>query len=188
MNKDKRIFRSPKVFVFVVFGFLSGCGGPYADLEGSFKVDKTASAPTIPVKEVAMVSTHEVGAHSYHGVLTVKLTPRTIELEPQFPFNLLQKPLSIEAEKIAGCSKTCFGDGPWDADVLVASTGTEISFEGSKEVIEWCWSNQIPMISGNDRNQWLYSGTPLQGRSAYSEQLSSRELYDAQTKQSCLGY
>ena len=167
---------------------LSACGGPYADLEGSFRVAHPASAPAISVKHVVLTSTRATGAHSFDNVLEVKLLPASVELNPTFPFSTTMGTVAIQAHQIAGCSKSCFGDGVWEANLLIFTTGTEISFRNSKEVVDWCWANKIPMISSNDRRQWLYKGANLPDRSKFIEQLSSRELYDAQAKQSCLGY
>ncbi|WP_143171825.1 hypothetical protein [Rhizobacter sp. OV335] len=167
---------------------VSACSGPYADLEGSFKASQPASAPAVSVEQVVLVSTHEVGAHRYDDVLAVKLLPTAIAIEPSFPWSIGMSPVSIAVDEVAGCSRSCFGDGVWDAELLVARTGTQISLRNSKELIEWCWSNRIPMISGNDRRQWLYKGASLPDRSEFSEQLASRKNYDAQAKQSCLGY
>jgi len=167
---------------------LAACDGPYRDLEASFRSPQAAPAPQIPVDHIVLTSTKHVGAHSFNGVMSVKFPPAAVELEPTFPFGLGMSTVLIPAEMIAGCSKTCFGDGVWDADLLIASTGTEISFRNTKQVVEWCWSNRIPMISGKDRREWLYGGGKLPNRSKFAEQLSSRELYDRQAKQSCLGY
>lgn len=167
---------------------LVGCDGPYGDLEKSFRSPQAASAPSLPLGRVVLTSTKHVGASSFDEVLLVKLLPVAIELEPRGPFSIGMSTVQISAETVAGCSQTCFGDGNWDADLLIASTGTEISFRNTKPIVEWCWSNRIPMISGKDKRAWLYAGGELPDRSKFAEQLSSRELYDKQARQSCLGY
>ena len=167
---------------------LTACDGPYRDLEASFRSPQAASAPSIPIDQVVLTSTKHVGAHRFNGVLSVKLPSAAVELEPTLPFGLGMSTVTIPADMIAGCSMTCFGDGVWDADLLIASTGTEISFRNSRQVVEWCWSNRIPMISGKHKREWLYGGGKIPDRSTFAEQLSSRELYDGQAKQSCLGF
>jgi hypothetical protein len=166
----------------------TACHGPYDDLEKSFKASQSTSASPVPVDRVVLTSNRYRGAYSYDKALTVQLSSSTVELKPAFPFSVAMKDIAIPADAISGCSKTCFGDGVWDADFLLSSAGTEISFRSSRQVVDWCWANKIPMISGKDRRQWLYSGASLPDRSKFSEQLSSRESYDKQAKMSCLGY
>jgi hypothetical protein len=83
---------------------------------------------------------------------------------------------------------SCWGSGDWDAEILVGRTTTEIELRQSREVLGWCWDNHLPMVSGKDRRAWVYNGVPLPERGSYGEQLASKELYDRQAKQSCLGY
>jgi hypothetical protein len=137
---------------------------------------------------VVFTSQRHAGAHTFNRALKVRLLPTEIELEPVFPFTLGMKPVRIPAQAVGGCSRTCFGDGVWDADILLPTTGTELSIPSSFAVVDWCWNNQLPMVSGKDRRDWMYNRTPLPDRSKYVDQLSSREKYDRQGKQSCLGY
>lgn len=172
----------------VILGFLLSSGGPYSELEVTFLARQPASAPSVSVDHVVMTSTKKTGAYSYSGVLAIKLLPGVLEIDPKFPFSAGMKDVAIRTDQVAGCSKTCFGPEVWDANVLISTTGTEISFRNSQEIIDWCWTNKIPMISAKDKRQWLYSGANLPDRTQFSEQLSSRELYDQQSRQSCMGY
>jgi len=175
---------------------LAACSGGYGDLEQSFSVAKpAASTPSalapekpIAVEKVILVSTKGGGADNFNNVLAIKLTANAVEIEPKLPLSLWMNNLSIPAEAISGCSKTCFGTGVWDADILVERTGVELSFPSSDQIVEWCWANKIPMIPAKARRQWLYANASLPSRSEFSEQLSSRERFDQQARQSCLGY
>lgn len=171
-----------------ILGLLLSSGGPYSELEATFLARQPAPAPSVSVDHVVLVSTKKTGSFSYNGVLAIKLLPDVLEIDPKFPFSAGMKDVAIRANQVAGCSKTCFGTGVWDANVLISATGTEISFRNSQEIVDWCWTNKIPMISAKDKRQWLYSGANLPDRTLYSEQLSSRELFDQQSKQSCMGY
>src|SRR5262245_11186340 len=105
----------------------TACGGPYGDLEAAFRASEASAGRASPSPRVVLVSTKHRGAHSFNGVLALKLLPSAAELEPSFPVSLIMETVRIPVEKISGCSKTCFGPGTWDANLLVAGTGTEIS-------------------------------------------------------------
>ena len=167
---------------------MTGCHGPYDDLEGAFKASQPLSGRVIPVDSVVLLSPKHNGAYNYNGVLNVRLLPSRLEIEPSGPVRIFQANLDIPADAVSGCSRTCFGAGMWDANILISKTSTQIDFRNSSQVIDWCWANKIPMISGKDRRQWLYSGAALPDHSTFSEQLASRDKYDAQAKRSCLGY
>ena len=58
----------------------------------------------------------------------------------------------------------------------------------STELLDWCWANKRPMFPAKVRRDWQYNGAALPQPGAFEEQLSSRDRYDEQKKQSCLGY
>lgn len=165
---------------------LPACNDPYNDLEASFKTEHTTSVAGTHVTNVRLTSTSKPSEVIKEG-LSITLLPASIEIDPEFPYTVALKPLAIRADQIAGCSMTCSGDGSY-ADLLISSTGTEISFRKMAAVIDWCWDNKIPIISSKDRREWLYAAGTLPNRSKFLEQLSSRGLYLYQAQQSCLGY
>jgi len=179
----------PRFLIFALLPLLASCEGPYIDLQSAFPSAAAASAPSLPPARLLLVSNKHKGAFTYgEGMVTVKLLPTGIEMIPAFPFSLAVSAIFIPSARIDGCSRTCFGDGVWDANLLVAATGTEISLPRSQEVVEWCWDRKIPMIPAGDRRAWLYSGAKLPDRSKFSEQLASRQKFDYQARQSCLGF
>lgn len=166
---------------------LVGCKGPYEDLESSFKSDRSLSESTIPVKTVTFTSTKRTRFVRQDNEIRVKLSSDAIAFELPSVFGLSTRRLRIPATAVSACSKTCYGDGSWDADLLIESPGTEISFSSAKDILDWCWSNRIPMASASSRGQWLYNHAKLPAKNAYSEQLASRDRYDKQMEMSCMG-
>lgn len=170
---------------------LAACEGPYSDLQSAFPAaaSASASAPALPPARLLLVSTKHRGAFTYgEGIVAIKLLPDGVEMVPNFPFSVAMAPVFLPTASVAGCSRTCFGDGVWDLNLLIPATGTEISLPQSRAAMEWCWAKQIPMIPAADRRAWLYSGAPLPEKSKFAEQLASREKFDHQAKQSCLGF
>lgn len=162
---------------------LAGCTREYSDLEKTFASAKQSEAPSISADTVEFVSVYRRGGiFTFKHDVTIRLSKNSIQIEPPFPW----KTVTIPSESVSGCSKTC-GLG-WEANILVAITGTEISVPESNEIIEWCWKNHLPMVSGRDRREWLYHRVTLPLASTYKQQLASRELYDRQAKSSCVGY
>jgi len=164
-----------------------GCAGPYSDLEASFKSDKNVVAQRISSKSMFLASTSKRSAN-YQGTVSIKLSPDWIEIEQDHPLGFFSHRLLIPKGAVLACSKTCFGDTNWEANLLIVRTGTQISVPNGGELMEWCWNNRIPMVSGNDRRQWLYNNKVLSVGQKYPEQFASREKYEMQKKMSCLGY
>jgi|SRR5882672_1534404 len=179
----------PRLVLLSLLLLLAACEGPYADLQSAFPAAAPASAPSLPPAQLLLVSTKHEGAFTYgEGVVAVRLLSNGVEMIPAFPFSLAMESVFIPIASIDGCSRTCFGDGVWNANLLVAVTGTEISLPQSRAAVEWCWTRQIPMISSADRRAWLYTGASLPDRGKFAEQLASRDKFDLQAKQSCLGF
>jgi hypothetical protein len=160
-----------------------GCSrGPYADLERAFEAEKQKAAKSVRVAAVVLVSPRHKGADNYKNMMDVSLSDAGIAISPKSPF---MKPVLIPVSAIVGCSKKCFGESQWDADIMIGSPPVEVSFESSVEMIEWCWKNRVPVISTQHRQDWMYRGKPLvQSR----EHLMSRGRYDEALRQRCLGY
>ena len=167
-----------------------GCGlapgsGPYGDLVSTFGSGPKLSSKPIPSRTIVLVSPHHRGAFNYRDIVDIRLSSKVIEFDPSFP---MMRRVQIPIDKITGCSMTCFGSSNWDADLLIAETGTEISIEKSKEIFDWCWEHRIPMVSAKDENAWMYSHAKLPDKSSYAKQLSSYEEWEHQRKQACCGY
>ena len=127
--------------------------GPYKDLEAAFPGDSSSASKSAVATNVVLTSNKHLGAFSYTRIMRVGLSDDFLEIDPQFPLSYALRKVQIPKDSISGCSKTC--GGRWSADLLIESTGTEISIDGSQETLEWCWNQQIPMISGKDRRECL---------------------------------
>jgi hypothetical protein len=98
------------------------------------------------------------------------------------------KRLSIPVSEIAACAMTCYGLADQHVDLLIPKTGSDLEIPSSKAILDWCWTNRKPMISGADKRAWHYSGAALPPTSRYQEQFASRPAFDEQAKLSCQGY
>lgn len=176
------------LFAVMIVVQLAGCKGPYEDLESSFKNDRSSSGSAIRVKTVVFTSTKRTRFIRQDNEILVKLSSDAVAFESPSVFGLSTGKLRIPATAVSACSKTCYGDGSWDADLLIENPGTEISLSSAKDILDWCWSNRIPMASASSRSQWLYNQAKLPAKDAYSEQLASRDRYDKQIEMSCMGH
>lgn len=176
------------IVIVAVVPFEGCAAGPYHDLEVAFRTRAASTAPKIEAARVVLGSTKREGASSYGpSVLAVGLPSGAVEIRPTFPASLGMDNLRIPSEAISGCAKTCYGTSSWTADLLIQRADTEISFERSPDVIEWCWKNRIPVISSTDHRNWLYRHSPLPERSQLIPQLASREQFERQINMSCAG-
>ena len=100
----------------------------------------------------------------------------------------LVKTLVISSSDVFGCTMVCFGGEKWDVDLLIPKIGTNIAFEHSKDIYEWCWDNKLPMVSGDVTRKWLYLKAPLPPQTSFQNVLASRSAYDKQAKLACNGY
>ena len=172
-------------FVFVCGFALLGCAPSYSDLEDTFPAKNKMATPALDQRSMVVTSQRHDGAESYRDLVTIRLSVESIEIENAAPF---RKPIQVPTEEIAGCSMTCFGVQDQHVNLLVPRTGSDLMIPRSEALLEWCWTTRRPMISGDARRKWQYSGVALPKAETYSQQLESRMLYDAQTKQSCLGF
>jgi hypothetical protein len=165
---------------------LTGCSGPYDDLGQNFAVHTEPKGANTEVRRVVLVSTRHHGAFSYDRVMAVSITSNTVEIRPRFPFSLFQKGIDLPASQVSGCAMTCFGVQDKHVDLLFESHGADISFDAPSKFIDWCWRNNLPMFSGANKRDWLYSGKSLPTKAGYVQ--VSRENYENQAQQACLGY
>ena len=98
------------------------------------------------------------------------------------------KPLFLPIDAIAGCSMTCFGTEDQHVDLIVPSTGSEISIPAVRLLRDWCWNSRKPMISGALLSEWKYSGATLPPPAELGQFPDSRDACDKRAYQTCLGY
>jgi len=165
--------------------FLIGCSGAYGDLEEKYPANEIVDSEIVEMKSIILTSkVHKGdGAHSINGLSKVKINSEFMEIEINIPW--YQK-IQIPVEEISGCGKTCFGSDAWDADILLGELGTEISFRNSKQVLEWCWEQGLPMITSKNKRDWMYNDKTLPSKEGYQQ--VSKEEYTRQTKRRCAGY
>jgi hypothetical protein len=173
-----------KVTLLIVF-LLSGCSKSYSDLESAFEVEKLTVSPSLEAHTITITSLQHKGAESYYDIATIYTHPNSIDIKIDAPFT---KPISIPSNEIAGCSMTCFGTDDQHVDLLIPKTGSDVMIPSSKKLLDWCWDNKRPMLPSSARRDWQYNGIPLPSPKNFQAQLESRELFDKQTVQSCLGY
>jgi len=163
---------------------LSACSAQYDDLAAAFPATKPSAGTALPVDSISVSSRRHRGIMTYRGVVTVRVSAESVDVNVRFPF---AKPLSIPQREIAACAMTCFGISNPNVDLIIPKTDTDLQVPG-RTLLEWCWSNRKPMLSGEAKRAWNYSGAPLPSAGSYAEQLASRQAYDHQTQMSCLGY
>jgi hypothetical protein len=165
---------------------LSGCGKSYSDLQSAFHVERIDDGRQLTTKSLVLLSQEQGrGAESYNGVASISLSKDSIGVDLSVPFT---DAIAIPADAIAGCSMTCFGVGDQHVDLLIPQAGIDMMIPSSKELVDWCWASKKPMFAASARRDWQYKRIPLPPASRFVEQLSSRDLYDKQKLQSCLGY
>jgi len=175
-----------KIIVVLVTAFtLSGCSESYKDLEAAYGTEKASSGNLLPAKEITITSQKHRGATTYQGTVAIRASKGSIDIDFGAPFT---KPISVPSSDIEGCSMTCFGMSDQRVDLLIPRTGTDLMVPNAELLREWCWSNGKPMISSEARRAWQYSGTALPPPESYRDQLASRDLFNRQTKLSCMGY
>jgi hypothetical protein len=164
---------------------LAGCSSSYSDLEEAFPAPAPSNAPALDTKSIVLTSRTRRGAESYDGLVTIRLSTNAVMIENAVPFN---GSIEVPVDEITGCSMTCFGTADQHIDLIIARTGTTLMIPRSKALMEWCWNARRPMISGKSKREWEYKGVALPGIDSYAEQLNSRQAYDEQAVQSCLGF
>ena len=173
--------------VFVsMLALLSGCSEIYGDLEFAYSNN---SAPKnlvkLAIQTFSVSSRNRTGIETYRGIASISLSSEGISLDPGAPFT---NRVFIPAKEIAGCAMTCFGTDDQRIDFLLPNTGTDLMVKSSEILLSWCWENKKPMFSGKTKRGWLYDNEQLPPASEFQAQFNSREVFDKQKVQSCLGY
>ena len=164
---------------------LLGCSPSYSDLEDAFAAKNMVTTPALEQRSMVITSQKHRGAESYRDLVTIRLSVDSVDIENSTPF---AKAIKVPTEEIAGCSMTCFGVDDQHINLLIPRTGSDLMIPRSEALLDWCWSTRRPMISGGARRNWQYHGVALPKAETFADPLNSRELYDAQVTQSCLGF
>jgi hypothetical protein len=164
---------------------LAGCTGPYDDLATDFTAVGDPTGVQIKGDRVVMSSRKHRGAYTF-GSVRVFLTDAAVEIGPTTVARPLLANLRLPAASVSGCSMTCFGGHDRRASLVFEQKGAAVSFDAASEIVEWCWQNGVPMLSGAAKRGWLYQGLPLPSRAGYVR--PSREDYARQAERACMGY
>jgi len=65
-----------------------------------------------------------------------------------------------------------------DFVLVLDEARTPIRIADAQKLIEWCWFNELPMLTSNARRDWLYNGAMLPGKEELADSMVSREAYD----------
>ena len=172
-----------KILIIILAFTLVACNEPYSELEKKYPANDKSESKAIESKTIVLTSQNYRPAYNYNGIANVKLDDGFIEIEVSI---FLLEPVHIPKQAITGCKKTCFGKSKWNADILLGDDGIEVSFDLSSEVIDWCYDNDLPVITGKQKRDWMYNKKPLPSFNSYVQ--VDREEYDQQIHSSCMGY
>ena len=169
--------------LFAVLALILGCSKSLSSVEDVFGTDQPISQPAIPVKSISFTGQTKGDFTVFQNGAKIHVGKNSIGIK--LP---LGKTLIIPSTDVFGCTMVCFGGEKWNVDLLIPKIGTNISFEHSKDVYEWCWDNKLPMVSGDVTRKWLYLKAPLPAKESFHQVLASRAAYDKQAKLACNGY
>jgi len=164
---------------------LVACSKSYNELDSMYGQDQVSDTKPIPTKSIDIMSRQHVGVTNIRGTAKVRLPAGRIEITTGIPF---ARSLSIPSSDIKYCGMTCFGKGDSRVDLLIPKSGTTITIQNKNEMLDWCWQNKKAIISGEDQRNWEYKHLPLPPQIKYTAQLNSRNSFDEQALQSCMGY
>ena len=117
---------------------------------------------------------------------SVSVSKTSVTFEPADPRSAQLLAFEVPANAIHSCSYQC-GSGN-DFVLILEAANTQIRIEDAYELIEWCWFNQLPMLSSNARRDWLHNGAALPSEETLAKSLVNREAYDEKAKRACQGY
>ena len=164
---------------------LIGCSEAYSNLESAFAVEAISGRPSISSTSVTITGPSNRGATSYRKIVEVYIKRDAIGVSVAAPFH---KPVLVPAEKVSACAMTCFGMNDRHVDLLIASTGTVLSFPNNRLLTDWCWESKKQVFPGDVERAWEYSGGTLPPHNPEAPQFASREAYDNALLQSCRGF
>lgn len=160
----------------------------YKTLEAAFGGKPAWSSPAQTAPEVTLESNRRRASFSeYHSSISIRLAEAGIQLEPGSN-TVGMDIVTIPTAAVEACSMTCSSSLVRETNLLLTGQGIQLGFLNKPEVIDWCWRNKIPMATSASRRYWLYDQTALPARDSYVDQFKSRDAYDHQASQSCMGY
>ena len=158
----------------------------YSYLWQAFPVS-SSEKQQIPAGSISI--SRPLGTHGMIGLdngMTVLTTDQSVAIEPSFPDSMFYSAFEIPGTAVHSCSRQCGGGK--DYILILEDLETEIRIEDASDLMDWCWDNQIPILSSNSRREWLYNGTNLPTLADLGESLVSRSAFDEKAKRACQGY
>jgi len=177
--------RTPRAGLLLSTTLLLGCSESYSNLEASFAVETIPGEPSISGTSMTITGPSSRGATSYHDIVDAYIEHHAIGISVSAPFH---KSILIPAESVSACAMTCFGMNDRHVNLLIASTGTALSFPNNHLLTNWCWESKKQVFPGDVERAWKYSGGTLPPPNPEDSQFSSREAYDNALLQSCRGF
>ncbi len=157
----------------------------YADLQSRYGVDLPLEQPDIKNTALTITEPAHEGAEAFFDGVSIKVEAEGLAFSVT---SIEMKSVAIPAGEIDGCAMTCFGTKDRRLDLLLSKYGAVISFPTNVKLEEWCWSAKKQIYPGAVQRAWEYSGASLPPYNANDPQFQSKNSYDAQLYQSCLGY
>lgn len=169
-----------------VFLALSGCMEPYTALEDQFSDPSDSSPEYLSRASVSFGGPQFRGAYSMNGLVDVGVSSDFVHIKPLFPVSLFHKPIRIGRHAVAGCTKTCFGEGRSNANLLLDDQGINISISSHREVLDWCFAQGIQPASAAAKRGWMYNDQKLP-RSTEKAPMD-RDAFDDVICKACRGF
>lgn len=132
-----------------------------------------------------MTSQRHRGAYTFRSV-QLFLSKTDLEIWPSPGHLGTLRSLRIPAASVSGCSLTCFGGADRHGDLVLEAQGAQLSFDAASEIVEWCWRNGLPMLTGAEERAWMYGKQPLSSKARYVP--VPRDEYERQANRTCMGY
>jgi hypothetical protein len=169
---------------------LIGCGSgsasdTYLNLEKEFPGSRNFDGKVVEVNSMTIASKSNNVTSRYSGSTKLKLGSEYIEIIVN---SKEDRKIQIPIKVISGCEKTCFGSKvkKWSADILLGVHGTEISFDKSEPVLQWCYEIGLPIVSKEDKRHWMDRGGDLPSYEEYQQ--VGKEEYERKINKRCNGY
>ncbi|WP_144395377.1 hypothetical protein [Pleionea sediminis] len=172
-----------KIYLLPLVIFLVGCDGPYKNLEQKYPKGNETSVKALTPESLVLTSQHHKGAFSFRNMNSVQLADSAVFISLDSFFH---DPVEIPVSSITGCSCTYFDKDNWHTDLILGKDGIEIGIHLSRATKDWCFKNNLPVITGKQQRDWLYNKNALPSFEDYVQ--VTREDFDYQFKQACMGY
>lgn len=164
---------------------LMGCDGAHEKLELLYDVKSIPEPITASQTSLSIRGPHQGGTQVFRDIVTVSATESGIGVEVGIIFT---SAILIPTEEVTSCAMTCFGTQDRHIDFIVPSNDVLLSFPTHPVLEDWCWTHKKQIFPDDLVRGWMYEGGELPPRDPSAPQFSSREAYNKQLFQSCIGY